>query len=143
MDNRFLRCLDEGKLKKIPIQADLVQKELDGAKSDLAWAEKSGSDGNPKWAIVQAYYSMFHSAKALVLSKGYAEKSHFCLLIAFKALFVDSGLTEKKYSDWLRDSMALRHDADYGLTYSSDSAGEAVSWAREFFTMAKKLVSKK
>ena len=38
---------------------------------DLATAEDNHSRGYVKWASVQAYYSMFHCTKALVLSKGY------------------------------------------------------------------------
>ena len=38
---------------------------------------------------MQSYYSMFHAAKALVLKKGYREKSHFCLIIALRELYVN------------------------------------------------------
>ncbi|MBI5635841.1 HEPN domain-containing protein [Candidatus Micrarchaeota archaeon] len=96
MDSRFKNCLEEGKLEKISVQPDLVKKEIDAASFDLASAEKSIKENNPKWATVQAYYSMFHTAKALVLSKGYREKSHACLSIALKALFVDEGILEGK-----------------------------------------------
>ncbi len=87
MDSRFRQCLEEGKLVKIGIQMDLVGKEIKAAEFDLASAEKSLKEGNPKWATVQAYYSMFHTAKALVYRKGYREKSHACLSIALRALY--------------------------------------------------------
>ena len=92
MDSRFKRCLDEGKLVKIGVQRDLVDKEIAAAAFDLESAEKSLKEGNPKWATVQSYYSMFHTAKALVHSKGFREKSHACLSIALRALFVDENI---------------------------------------------------
>jgi uncharacterized protein (UPF0332 family) len=141
MDDRFDRCLKEGKLVKESPQLDLVKKELDAAKSDLASAENSALEGDFKWATVQTYYSMFHTAKALVLSKGYREKSHLCLSIALKALFIDSGILESKHFNRFKDCMNLREDADYGLIYSESSAKAAVEWAKEFLEDAKLVIS--
>jgi len=143
MDSRFNLCLKEGKLVKIGVQPDLVTKEADAAAYDLQSAEKSLEEGNPKWATVQAYYSMFHTAKALAFHKGYREKSHACLSIALKALFVDTNELESGQFEHFRDCMALRKDADYGLIYSDKSAEEVVGWAREFLSAAGKLLLKK
>lgn len=137
MDERFERSLREGKLVKEKQQPDLVEKELKAAESDLETAENSISEGNFKWATVQAYYTMFHTAKALVMSKGYREKSHACLSIALKVLFIDSGILESKHFNRFRDCMGLREDADYGMVYSESSAKAAVGWAREFLEEAK------
>ena len=142
MDERFVRCIKEGKLVKVGVQPDMVKKELDVSNSDLKSAEDSISTGNFKWAIVQAYYSMFHTAKALVLSSGYREKSHACLSIALRVLFVDSGILENKHSDHFKDCMdLLREDADYGMIYSEQSALKAVEWAAEFLKDAKKVIN--
>jgi len=51
-------------------------------------AKKTLEQGDSKWATIQGYYSMFHSARALIFSKGYRERSHYCLRIAVKELFV-------------------------------------------------------
>ena len=42
---------------------------------------------------------MFHSAKALVLKKGYREKSHYCLLVALRELYIKSGELTKDVAD--------------------------------------------
>ncbi|MFH1448056.1 MAG: HEPN domain-containing protein [Candidatus Micrarchaeota archaeon] len=138
MDSRFKRCLEERKLVRMSVQLDLVKKELDEAENDLISAEKSLVEDNPKWATVQAYYSMFHVAKALVLSKGYREKSHICLSIALKSLFVDK--LEQRHYEHFRDCMGLRMDADYGSVYSSETARDVIVWAREFLVVAKKIL---
>jgi len=39
---------------------------------------------------------MFHAARALIYSKGYREKSHYYLVVALQALFVDKGLIEEE-----------------------------------------------
>lgn len=140
MDSRFTGCIEEGKLVKIGVQQDLVKKELDAAMLDLETAKESLKGDNPKWAIVQAYYSMFHTAKALVYGKGYREKSHYCLSIALKSLYVDENLLEPKHFKHFRDCMDLRQDADYGLIYSEKSAEEVVEWADGFLTEAKRIL---
>ncbi len=132
MDDAFKRCLEEGRIVKTAVQPDLIKKEIEAARTDLETAEESASTGRFKWVTVQAYYSMFHSAKALVLSKGYREKSHACLTVALKALFIDSGLLEERHYNQFRDCMNLRQDADYGMIYSEASAKETVEWAKEF-----------
>lgn len=128
---------------KIGVQPDLVKKEAAAAAFDLESAQKSLEEANPKWATVQAYYSMFHTAKALALHKGYREKSHACLSIAIKALFVDANELEARQLEHFRDCMALRKDADYGLIYSDKSAEEVIGWAREFLSAAGKILPKK
>lgn len=97
MDNRFKQCLDENKLVKAKDAGDLIAKELSAAELDLATAKTSLSEENHKWATVQAYYSMFHAAKALIYGKGYREKSHQCLWIALKTLYVDEDAMEEKH----------------------------------------------
>lgn len=140
MDSRMRKCMDEKKMVQIPLQPDLVKKEMDAATFDLKTAEESFSEGNHKWATVQAYYSMFHTAKALVLSKGYREKSHICLSIALKSLLVDENLLEHSHFEHFRDCMELREDADYGLIYSEHSAETVIGWAKGFLAAAEKII---
>jgi len=42
---------------------------------------------------------MFHCIKALIFKKGYREKSHYCLLVAFKELYVKTGEMDKEFAD--------------------------------------------
>jgi len=140
MDGRFKQCVEDGKLVKIEVQMDLVGKEIQAAEFDLASAEKSLDEDNFKWATVQAYYSMFHTAKALVYRKGYREKSHVCLSIALRGLYENT--MDAKHFERLRNCMNLRQDADYGMIYSDKSAREVVDWAQEFLKDARDALKK-
>lgn len=140
MDERFERCIKEGKLYLQKIQPDLVKKEIESAEEDMKAAENSLEQNMFKWATVQAYYTIFHSAKALVLNKGYVEKSHSCLFIALKTMYVDTGILEKTHLNRFRDCMNLREDADYGAIYSEKSSKIAVSWAKEMLEVSRKLI---
>ena len=66
MRYRFEECLERGKIITIPVDPVLVEKELHEAAADLAAAERSLADHNEKWAIIQAYYSQFHSERTRI-----------------------------------------------------------------------------
>ncbi|MFA5361634.1 MAG: HEPN domain-containing protein [Candidatus Omnitrophota bacterium] len=68
-----------------------MKKEIQEAENDLAEAFNRFEGGKYKYATITGYYSMFHSARALIYSKGYREKSHYYLLVALNSLFVDVG----------------------------------------------------
>lgn len=83
----FKRLINERRLTRFRTDRNLVLKEVEGAVSDLEDAKDSQSRGKLKWATIQGYYSIFHSARALVYSRGYREKSHYALLVALRELF--------------------------------------------------------
>lgn len=134
--NDFERCLKERRLIKIKPLKEMIQKELDSAKYDFERARNSLKEEDFKWAAVQSYYCMFHAAKALVLKKGYREKSHFCLVIALRELYVDEDMLNAEMVENLELCMHLRHEADYGLTYHPESAKTAIKYAEEFLNDA-------
>ena len=138
--NDFERCLKERRLIKIKPSNEIVQKELDSAEYDLERARNSFDEEDFKWAAVQSYYSMFHAAKALVLRKGYREKSHFCLIISLRELYVKEAKLDSEMVENLELCMNLRHEADYGLTYHKESAETAIKYAEEFLNNALKLL---
>jgi len=139
----FEKCIKEGKLVKVDASADMVRREIESAEYDLRTAEESLGKDDHKWASVQAYYSMFHSAKALVLDSGYREKSHYCLLIALRKLYVDSGELERELADDFEACMDIRHEANYGLSSKTESAGLAIDAARRMIDKAKRILHAK
>jgi uncharacterized protein (UPF0332 family) len=135
---KFKRLLEERRLTRIKPDRKLVLKEIEGAKSDLETARKSLQDENFKWAIIQGYYSIFHSARALVYSKGFREKSHYALLVAIQELFRDE--LESFLIQGFGDAMNLRQTADYGLTFSKEGAINVIETAERFLLKAKEIL---
>ena len=130
------RLLRERKIQRFRASRETILKELEGAGYDLDKARRSFDQGDYKWSTVQAYYSMFHSARALLYSKGYREKSHSALLEALTALFVGTGLLERDYIDDLRDAKDMRESADYGMVFSEAGARTLIINADKFFRKA-------
>ena len=75
MSSELTRLLRERKLLRIRADKKLVLKEIEGASYDLRRARKSLDDDDAKWAIVKAYYAMFHAARALLFSKGFSRRA--------------------------------------------------------------------
>ena len=110
---------------KAKITNDMVASEIKAARTDLVDARDSLESKKLKWATIQGYYSMFHSARALLYSKGYREKSHYALSVAVEELFskeLGMGMVNS-----FRNAMDLRQQADYGLTFSEEGATETVT----------------
>jgi predicted fused transcriptional regulator/phosphomethylpyrimidine kinase len=70
----FQKLLQDRKLTKFKPDKKLVLKEISAAKSDLKDAKESMNRKKFKWATIQGYYSMFHSARAVLFDKGYRGK---------------------------------------------------------------------
>jgi uncharacterized protein (UPF0332 family) len=130
---RFEKCLEKGKIVRIKSDKDLVNKEIREAESDLEAAERSLREGDDKWAIIQGYYSFFHSLRSLIVGLGYREKSHRCLKDAVEALLVDEGRLERDVLESFSKAMDMREQADYGALYDHGSAVELVQAARGTF----------
>jgi len=96
--------------------------ELDVAQDDLAEAEASYERGSYKWSAIQSYYAMFHAARALLYSRGCRKKSHHCLSVAMRHLFVNKGGLDGTLIDDMDDARALREEADYRAGFSDAGA---------------------
>jgi uncharacterized protein (UPF0332 family) len=134
---QFRRLLEERKPQRIRPKSDII-KEIAAAEYDHGKSKNSFEDTDYKWTIVQAYYSMFHAARALIYIKGYREKSHRACLVALKEFFLDS-LGEERIND-LEEAMDLRESADYGSAYTDEDARSLVGKAADFLENAKRIL---
>lgn len=141
IDDKFEECLKKGKIKLFPSAADLCEKELKVAKDDLEVAISGLNDQRWKWCTIQAYYSMFHTARALLHSEGYREKSHYCLGVAIETLFVKTGNLAEKFIDAFQMAKVMRENADYNNEFSETGARKLAKIAEEFLLEAKKLIA--
>jgi len=136
MNAEFERCLENKKIVAFTQGKELVKKEISVVQSDLSDAKAGFEDHRHKWSTIQAYYAMFHAARALIYSRGYREKSHYCLAVALRALFVDAGeLDAKAVRDFLT-AMNLREAADYEAEFSQSGAKAVIASAEQFMGKA-------
>ncbi|HOW36092.1 MAG TPA: HEPN domain-containing protein [Candidatus Omnitrophota bacterium] len=139
-DQDLKECLSKGKIKKFAAAVKLAPKELKTARDDLKTAENSFDDGSFKWATIQGYYAMFHAARALIYSKGYRERSHYCLIAAIKAFFVAKGLLDVNLIEALQTAKTLRENADYENEFSKEGARNLLDKAKELLGRANEIL---
>jgi len=140
MNPDFENCLRKNKIRKFSPGKSLTGKEIATAESDIKEAKESFTREKYKWATIQAYYSMFHSARALLYNKNYREKSHYCLIIALKALYVETGELPVCLVEGLQRGKSLREDADYYNEWSQVGTEEMINTASEFLKVTESIL---
>ncbi len=139
MVNDFNDCLRSRAIMRYSASKEEVIKELSQSDNDLVRAKETLNAGDYKWSTIQAYYSMFRAARAVLLSNGYREKSHKCVLFFLESL-VDDGRLEPHFARDFGSAMFLREEADYESTYSEQSARDTVENSSAFIEKMKKLI---
>lgn len=135
-------CMRRGKIKPYSRGPTLAPKEVEAAESDLTRARKTYDENDYKWATIQTYYSMFHSARALLYIKSLREHSHYCLVAAIKTLYVETKIIPAHILEGLQEAKNLREDADYYHRWSQAGCKKLIKLAEEFLEIAKKLSTK-
>lgn len=131
-------CLREGFLRRVKVERDLIEKEFEEARYDLGKAGRALEGGDFKWSIVKSYYSMFHAARAVLLSLGLRERRHFAIRVVLEDLNAKGKLESKFISDFSA-ALVAREDADYRYTYTQETAAYLLGAAGDFLVRMKKL----
>ena len=124
-------CIEQGFLKKIKSDKDLIDKEVKESEYDFSKSKKAFEEEDYKWCIVKAYYSMFHSARAVLFKLGFREKRHFAISIVLEELN-KKGKLESRYVNDFNSAVSSREDADYHYIYSKEKAKQSLEIAEEF-----------
>jgi uncharacterized protein (UPF0332 family) len=135
-------CFDRGLLRKGNVNIEETEHQLQIAKDYIKKAEKIFDAEVFDVCFLTTYISIFHSARALLYSKGYKERSHYCLFEYIKDEFIlDNDIkrlavTGQNYRETRR---MIQYD---GSLCSQDSAKEAIIDAKKFLKAAEKYMPK-
>jgi uncharacterized protein (UPF0332 family) len=140
MSIEFQKAIEKKRILHFAQGKRQVKKELQEAESDLAEAVNRFESEKYKYATITGYYSMFHSARALLYSKGYREKSHYYMLVALNSLFMETGFLSEEITSEFHDAMVLREDADYHGNFTKEGAETVLKAAKEFLATAKSIL---
>lgn len=139
--NEFQRCLIKGKIKKLSSVKEKVNTELKAAVEDLKEAKDRFKHKKYKYATINGYYSLFHSARALLYSKGFRERSHYCLKVAIEHLFVKEKMIDFEFIEYFDEALGLRESADYQSVFSKEGAEGSIKNAKSFLKKAREVLS--
>jgi uncharacterized protein (UPF0332 family) len=139
MKSDFQDCLKTKKIQKFSGAEKLIKTEIKAAKEDIKEAKGRFRADKFKYATVNGYYSLFHSARALIYRVGYREKSHYCLRMAIEEFYIKEKILEPKFLEYFDEAMGLRQAADYQSVFSKDGARRAIRGAEKFLFAALKI----
>ena len=117
-----------------------IERHLRLAEEGLSSAHILLKNNKLRDAISRAYYSMFHAAKALLLTKDIKPRKHSGVVKMFGLYFVTEGFIEELYAKALNKAFVLRSRADYDIYYqpTHEEAEELVESAEAFLDRVKK-----
>jgi uncharacterized protein (UPF0332 family) len=116
-----------------------VAAQLAMAEEALAAAQTLLDRGLLRSATSRAYYAMFHTASALLASRGLGFSKHTAVHAAYGREFAHSQDLDPKFHRWLLSAFSERLDSDYavGSLQTSADVAEVVRQAEEFATAAR------
>ena len=134
------QLIQQGELFKIELPLETVISDMDAAKDDLQDAKASFEESTHKWATIQGYHSMLHSAHTLLYSRGYKEHDENALVIALGELFSEelgNGLLTV-----YNKAIQLKRNAEE-LVFSEDGAIETIEGAKAWLNVARNILKAK
>jgi uncharacterized protein (UPF0332 family) len=135
-------CLEQGILAKAKPDLEKAKSSIMMAEHKLELAQTEFEHQIFEGAIINAYASMFHSARALLFKDGFKERSHFAVYIFVNEKY--SNKIERKYLRELNSLRLTRHELMYGLEKSTEiqesNADTAIKMAEGFLKAIQKIV---
>jgi uncharacterized protein (UPF0332 family) len=104
------------------------------AEQALHTAQANFESGDFRATVNRAYYAIFYTASAMLLTIGEERRKHSGVISAFRNHFVKSGLIEAEYSNIYGETLVIREDADYAVEIPiyADTADLSLNQARRF-----------
>ena len=133
-------------VKKIMPDIKRAHNSVTMAEHKLHRAEADIDAGSYEEAVLAAYTSMFHSARALLFKDGYKERNHYGLCIYIREKF--SQKIEMKYINELNALRTIRHKIIYGdenvniREVQEAEAESSVKLAKGFLGTVKKIIER-
>ncbi|MBU0700251.1 HEPN domain-containing protein [bacterium] len=101
-------------------------------------------NGSPRSVVNRAYYGMFYSCLALLVTLGKGSSKHSGVIGLFDAEFVKKGIFHKEMSRALHQAFDLRQMSDYRelIEVDIDDAKELLQGAKKFIDEVKEYILK-
>jgi len=129
-------CFGKGHLKRTAVEKGKIENSFVLSDHFLGRARGNLSMDYYDVSFLMAYNSMLHTAKALLFSRGYSERSHYCMILLLQSEFKGQ---VSKFLDILDSYRIARHSIQYrGGSCAETDAKEAIDDAEKFLELAKK-----
>ena len=125
-------------------QREIISAYLETAREKIESAEILYRYKKYDDVVSRAYYAVFHSAQALLISIGIKAESHSGVRHLFGLYFIKNKKFAKKFGRYLRILKDERENGDYGIftLINKNDAKEAIKQAKEFLFQTEKYLKK-
>jgi uncharacterized protein (UPF0332 family) len=138
----YNECFEKGLLRKAHVPKEEIEHQLKIAEDYLKKAEVIFEKEIYDISFLTVYISLFHSARGLLYSKGYKERSHFCLFEFVRFEFKNEPEIVR-LAEISHNYREIRHMVQYeGSLCSKESAKEAINDADDFLKAVKRMLIK-
>lgn len=112
----------------------VVKTLIERAERYLKSAEILVNDGDFESAVSRAYYAMFYSVQAVLLTKNLSFSSHKGVITMFGEYFIKTGVFSKELGRELNRAFAKRQIGDYthAFVISEDEAKQVLENGQHF-----------
>lgn len=131
-----------GLLRKIPKSRQKAEESVKTADSWLNEAKNNQKSETFRSCILSSYLAMFHTARAILFTDGFREKSHFAVARYLEDKYARRGLLEEKWIKLLDHYREIRHDDQYSTSFiaTEEEVKRALKSAGEFVERIKELL---
>lgn len=95
------------------LQKDYSKYRLERAENDLRAAKLLFSNGEYRAANNRAYYSMFHSMRAILVFNSFDTKKHSGVIAEFRRIYIKENLLPIELSKMIGSAFTIRNASDY------------------------------
>lgn len=126
------------------ISKELCKHRLEQARENIEEAELLYNANKFKGANNRAYYSIFHSIKAILALEPVDFKRHKDVLGYFNKNYVNTNIFPRKIGRKISNASAIREDSDYDDEYivKQEDTLEQIETAKELMKLVEKYIDK-
>jgi uncharacterized protein (UPF0332 family) len=102
-------------------------------------------DGYYRIANNRAYYSIFHSMRAVLAFDGFDSKKHSGIIAEFRKSYIKTGIIQDELSTIIGRASEIRNASDYDDMFiaSKDETKKQIEDAKIFYNKIKEFIEKK
>ena len=121
---------------------DLSRHRLERAKEDLEHAIKDFNEKELKHSNNRAYYSIFHSMRAVLALEGKDFKKHSGVIAYFNQYYIKTKIFPSDLYMLIRDASEIRNASDYDDFYiaSFDKTKQQIESAQLIYDLVEKYI---
>ncbi len=129
----------------IQVKIEYAQYRIDRAKEDLDVAIEMYEKNHFRIANNRAYYSIFHSMRAVLALDGFDSKKHSGVIAEFRRSYIKSGIFDGALSTIIGRASEIRNASDYDDMFiaSKDETQKQIEDAKVFYDTIKEFLENK